>query len=36
MILAIDSGTTHITLGCVDETNTVRQLLRLPTDRSQT
>ena len=36
MILAIDSGNTHITFGCVDEAPAVRQLLRLPTDRSQT
>ena len=36
MILTIDSGNTHTTFGCVDASNAVSQVFRLPTDRSQT
>lgn len=37
MILAIDSGNTHVTFGCVDETNRQpAQVFRLSTDRAET
>lgn len=36
MILAIDCGNTHITLGCVDARNTALHVFRLPTDVRET
>lgn len=36
MILAIDCGNTHITLGCVDACNTASHVFRLPTDARET
>ncbi|MBQ9773752.1 MAG: type III pantothenate kinase [Clostridia bacterium] len=36
MILAIDCGNTHITLGCVDACNTASHVFRIPTDQKQT
>lgn len=36
MILAIDSGNTHTTFGCVDEHNTAKPIFRIPTDRTET
>ena len=36
MILAIDCGNTHITIGCVDERNTAHAVFRLPTDTRET
>lgn len=36
MILAIDCGNTHITVGCVDERNTAHAVFRLPTDTRET
>lgn len=36
MILAIDCGNTHITLGCVDQSNMPSAVFRIPTDRRET
>ena len=36
MILAIDCGNTHVTLGGVDKNGTVSPILRIPTDRMET
>ena len=36
MLLAIDSGNTHITVGCVDRDNRVCASFRIPTDRADT
>ena len=36
MILAIDCGNTHTTVGCVDEGRTVTSVFRIPTDRRET
>ncbi|MBQ8416969.1 MAG: type III pantothenate kinase [Clostridia bacterium] len=36
MILAIDCGNTHITLGCVDQSNIASAVFRIPTDREET
>ena len=36
MILAIDCGNTHTTVGCVDENRTVTSVFRIPTDRRET
>ena len=36
MILAIDCGNTHITLGCVDQSNMASAVFRIPTDRTET
>lgn len=36
MLLAIDCGNTHVTVGVVDADVTVRSVLRIPTDRRET
>lgn len=36
MILAIDCGNTHITVGCIHEDGGVESSFRIPTDRSET
>ena len=36
MILAIDVGNTHITFGCLDESNHAKPVLRIPTDLKET
>lgn len=36
MILAIDCGNTHTTVGCVDKDRTVTSVFRIPTDRRET
>lgn len=36
MILAIDCGNTHTTVGCVDGNRTVTSVFRIPTDRRET
>ena len=36
MILAIDSGNTHTTFGCMSEGNRAEPIFRIPTDRAET
>ena len=36
MILAIDSGNTHTTFGCLDGQNKAKPIFRIPTDRTET
>lgn len=36
MILAIDSGNTHTTFGCLDESNQAISTFRIPTDKAET
>ncbi len=36
MILAIDCGNTHVTLGCVGENGATEPIFRIPTDRAET
>ena len=36
MILALNCGNTHITIGCLDKSNTAKPLFRIPTDPTET
>lgn len=36
MILAIDCGNSHMTVGCVDESRATSSVFRIPTDRTET